>query len=118
MVGKKEAKFTFQKFPLYSNPCGGTDMIVITKKQEVKKLRLHHVLWFISPQYQYLLPHFQPIDDWKNVWESCSGWINEKAPKKYKGKLRRGIKYSDGNSIVAAVEDLDNRIFAIYGVWG
>lgn len=91
--------------------CGGTDVFIVEHKQA--KVRLHYVKHQIYPGSREV---YTAIHDWADVWEHAS-YQNERWPKKYKGKLTRGIMQHDGNGIHAFVEWKD-KIYFIHGVWG
>lgn len=114
----KETDMKFDSIVVSSlgDVCGGTPLYQIVPKKGITKVRLHHILhWMMNYYVDY---KFIPIHSWEQIWDACSGWHEPNLVQKHKGKIQRGIMYSDGNSTFASVQDTVGNLYAIVGVWG
>jgi hypothetical protein len=116
-VMKTDMKFKPIQISSFDNPCGGTNVFKIEPNKGTKKIRLHHILHWMS-DVRYAGLRMIPVKDWDEIWSSCSCWIEPYLSHKFRGNLKRGIKYSHGNGISASVEDHKGNLYAIIGVWG
>lgn len=116
MLNDEEKIFKYTLIYSYDNPCGGVNLYVI---HAPKQTRLHHLVHLQYKDYRKNKEfyNFKPITSWDDIWNSCRGWVSEKITKKYKGKIKRGIKDVGPNHCYAYVE-YKGVLYNVHGVWG
>ena len=115
-VMQSEMKFESVFLSSFDDPCGGTTLYRIVPKKGIKEIRLHHILyWMID---DYVERKFTPVQNWEKIWDACSGWFDTNLKQKYKGDLQKGIMFSDGNGVIASVQDKKGDYYVIHGSWG
>jgi hypothetical protein len=116
---KYEKQYTLDLIQSNNHPHGGINIYHVKPNTSVSGLRCHYVFHGFYAGYHcynYTNDCIYSINHWNDVWEKCSGYLNNIKLSQFKGELDRGIMYYCGDSITAVVV-AKNRMYLIHGSW-
>jgi hypothetical protein len=117
---KNTKPYSLNKIEDCGNDCGG---ITVYSVKSEDYCRLHKLVHYeFSALGIRKNENFHPINTWEDVWNADT-WTQDSEKFSFKenhkkGKLKRGLLSTDGNGLIAFVEDEHGSLWYIHGVWG